>query len=213
MWLDIVLCAILIAFTVIGLFKGLIDSVLSLISTGVSLTVAIVCAKPATKFINKFVNVPKWFEGMLDKVASDETVKIFGTIEFSKIEVANFLSVIFSILVVFILIKVAIWLLARLFSSAVEKSTIGSGLNKVLGGLFGLLQGGLVVIALLALLSVVSGTRLFGDKIQTSVDKSKATHYVYKYVSDYSEKVFEKADVSDFVNSLVEKTQNSTESK
>lgn len=207
MWLDIVLIAILIVFTVIGIFKGFIDSVLGLISTGVAFAIAIVCTKPATKLINKIVNVPKWFNGMLDKIATDETIKIFGTIEFTKLEVANFLSVIFSILVVFILVKVAIWLLARLFSSAVEKSSIGSGLNKVLGGLFGLLQGVAIVIVILVLMSLVSGTRLFGDKIQTTIDDSKVTHTVYKYVSDYSEKAMEKADIQDFVKDLVTKNQ------
>lgn len=207
MWLDIVLVAILIVFTVIGLFKGFIDSVLGLISTGVAFVIAIVCTKPATKLINKIVDVPKWFNGMLDKVASDETIKIFGAIEFSKIEVANFLSVVFSILVVFILVKVAIWLLARLFSSAVEKSTFGSGLNKTLGGLFGALQGAVVVIVILVLMSLVSGTRLFGDKIQTTIDDSKVTHTVYKYVSDYTEKAVEKADIQDFVKDLVKNNQ------
>lgn len=208
MWLDIVLIAILVVFAVIGIFKGLIDAVLGLISTGVAFAIAIACAKPATKLINKIVNVPKWFNGMLDKVASDETIKIFGAIEFTKNEVAGFLSIIFSILVVFILVKVAIWLLARLFSSAVEKSTLGSGINKVLGGLFGLIQGAAVVMIILVLMSLVSGTRLFGDKIQTTVDKSKVTHSVYKYVSDYSEKALEKADIQDFVKDLVKKNQS-----
>ena len=57
MWVDIVFFAVLAIFMVIGLWKGLFDSLLSLISTGVALTVAILCAKPATTFIAKLIEL------------------------------------------------------------------------------------------------------------------------------------------------------------
>lgn len=212
MWVDIIFFGILIIFTIIGIVKGLFDSLLGLISTGVALAISILVAKPSTTFLSKF-NVDKMFLGFLDKMEDGELVHLFGNpaLEFTKVEVSNFLTVIFSIIVVFILIKVAIWLLSKLFSSVVEKSTIGSGLNKVLGGLFGLVKGGVIVLALLAALSAVSGTKLVGDKIQVMMDNSKATNYVYKYVSDFTEKSLEKADIQDFIKDMVKSNQSESE--
>jgi len=217
MWVDIIFFAILAIFVIIGIVKGLFDSLLGLISTGVALAIAILVAKPATSFLSKF-KVDGMFYKMLDKMEDGEVVHLFGNpaLEFTKDGIANFLTDIFSIIVVFILIKLAIWLLSKLFSSVVEKSTIGSGLNKVLGGLFGLIKGGVIVVALLAVLSAVSGTKLVGDKIQVMMDKSKVTNYVYKYVSDYTEKGLEKADIQDFIGDLIasgEKTAEEAKSK
>lgn len=206
MWVDIVMFAILAIFLVIGLWKGLFDSLLSLISTGVALTISILVAKPATSFIAKIVNIPAWFESLLGKAMGDgTTIELFGikSLEFTKSELANFLSVVFSVVVVFILIKLAVWLLAKLFDSVVENSGIGSGLNRVLGGLFGLVKGGIIVLVILAFCSILSGTQLFGDKINATINKSTCTNYVYKYVSEFTEKTLEKADIKDFVSDLV----------
>lgn len=204
MWVDVIFFAILIIFTVIGIFTGLFDSLLGLISTGVALAISILVAKPATSLLNKMFNVPKMFSGMLDHISSGETVNLFGNsaLAFDKNGIANFLSIVFAILIVFILIKLAIFLLARLFSSVVENSTIASGLNKVLGGLFGLVKGFVIVVAILMALSAVSGT-IDKGKIQETMDKSKVTHTVYKYVSDTTEKLLEKADIQDFIKDLV----------
>ena len=210
MWVDIVLVAILLIFVVVGLWKGFFDSVLGLISTGLAVVVGFTCAKPASTFINKLVNLPDWLNGVLGKVVKEgETVTLFGNnaLSFTQIQLANFLSIVLSGIIVFLVTKIAIWLLAKLFDSVVESSTIGSGLNKVLGGLFGLVQGAAVVLIILLLCSVLSGTKLLGNKIQTTMDNSKVTGYVYKYVSDFTENQLTKADIKDFVNDMIEKTQ------
>ena len=147
---------------------------------------------------------------MLGKVIKEgETVSLFGNnnLSFTQIELANFLSIVFSAIIVFVVTKVAIWLLAKLFDSVVESSTIGSGLNKLLGGIFGLIRGAATVLVILLLCSVLSSTKLLGSTIQNTMDKSKVTGYVYKYVSDFTENQLTKADIKDFVVDMVEKTQ------
>lgn len=213
MWVDIVLIAILIVSVVIGLWKGFFDSLLGLVSTGIALVVAVTCAKPAASFINKFINLPNWFDGLLGKVINDtELISIFGSekLAFTRIELANFLSIIASGVILFLLTKIGIWLLAKLFDSVVEGSTIGSGLNKLLGGIFGLLRGGVIVIAVLLLCSVIQGAQIpkVSSTIQTSIDNSKVTHYVYKYVSDFAENKLATADFQDEIKEMVENMQS-----
>lgn len=196
---DFIFFAILIVFAVIGIIKGFFDSILSLISTGLSFAVAIMCAKPATRILGKIFPIPEMFRGML----KEESYTIFNT-AFTKEQVATFLTIILSIVIVFVLIRVGIWLLARLFATAVEKSTIGSGLNKVLGGLFGLAKGFIIIVALLVVCTFLTRVSIF-DGLEEKLQASKCTRFVYNYVSDTTEKMMEKADIQDFIVNTAEK--------
>ena len=213
-WIDIVFIAILAVFAIIGLWRGLFDSLLALISSGVALTIAIFTAKPVAKFLNNLLKINKWFSDILTKtVGKDGTITLFGKTElsFGVKEVAEFLSIVFAIIVIFILIKLAVWLLAKLFDSVASSSTIASGLNKVLGLVFGLARGLFVVVVALSLCCVFSSTKLIGNKIQETVDNSSITKYVYKYVSDYTEKIFDKTDTASYIKDVVNKTQPAEE--
>lgn len=212
-WIDIVFIAILVIFAIIGLWRGLFDSLLALISSGVALTVGVLTAKPVAKLLNKMISINSWFEKTLNKtVGTDGTITLFGNtnLTFSVKEVAEFLSIVFAIIVMFVLIKLAVWLLAKLFDSVASSSNIASGLNKVLGLFFGLLRGAVVVVVTLSLCCVFSSTKLIGNKIQETVDNSTVTKYVYKYVSDYTEKLFDKTDTADYVREVVQNATTDT---
>lgn len=199
MLVDVIFFGILIVFTIIGIVKGLFDSILSLISTGLSFAIAIIVAKPATTFLGSIFPIPEMFQGML----KEESYSLFNK-TFSKGEVATFLSVLLSIFIVFALIRIGIWLLARLFASTVEKSTIGSGLNKVLGGFFGLAKGFVIVVIILVACTFLTRVSAF-DGLNDKLESSTCTRFVYKYVSDTTEKVMEKADMKDFVTDTAAK--------
>ena len=78
-WIDIVFIAILAVFAIIGLWRGLFDSLLALISSGVALTIAIFTAKPVAKFLNNLLKINKWFSDILTKtVGKDGTITLFG---------------------------------------------------------------------------------------------------------------------------------------
>lgn len=51
--IDIIVIAVLLVFGIIGMVKGFLNTLLSLFSTVASLGVAIFCAKPVAKFLNK----------------------------------------------------------------------------------------------------------------------------------------------------------------
>lgn len=213
-WIDIVFIAILVVFAVIGLWRGLFDSLLGLISSGVALTIAIFTAKSVSKFLNKTLKINNWFAGMLEKTVGESgNITLFGkeALTFPVKQVAEFLSVVFAIIVVFVLIKLAVWLLAKLFDSVASASTIGSGLNKVLGLVFGVLRGGVALVCVLSLCCVFNNTGLIGNTIQDNMDKTKITKYVYKYVSDYTEKLFEKADMAEYIKDAVKSSQPAEE--
>ena len=209
-WIDIVFIAILVLFAVIGIWRGLFDSLLALISSGVALTIAIFTAKSVAKFLNKTFKINSWFSKILtNSTGEGGTITLFGKtdLSFAIEEVAEFLSIVFAIIVVFILIKLAVWLLAKLFDSVVSNSTIASGLNKVLGLLFGACRGFFVIVVVLALCCVFSSTNLIGNKVQESIDNSSVTKYVYKYVSDYTEKLFDKSDTASYIKNAVSASQ------
>lgn len=201
MWIDIVIIAIVLISVAIGLWKGFFDSLLGLVSTGLALVAGYFGARPACSFIGNFVDLGGWIDGMLSKVFENpETlVSLFGneTLALKRLELANFLAIVLSGVITFFVVKIGIWLLAKLFDSVVENSTIGSGLNKVLGGLFGLARGAVMVIAILLVCSLLcgSGVDALASPIQTAIDNSKVTHYVYRYVSDFAENQIVKLDL------------------
>lgn len=201
MWIDIVLAAIIIISVVIGLWKGFFDSLLGLVSTGLAVVIGFTCARPANDLIANFVDLTSWIDGLLSKVIenSETIVSLFGNeaLALKRVELANFLAIVLSGVITFLVVKIGIWLLAKLFDSVVESSSIGSGLNKVLGGLFGLARGGVMVVAILLICSLLcgSGVSVISSPIQTAIDESKVTHYVYRYVSDFAENQIVKLDL------------------
>jgi len=199
MLVDVIFFGILIVFAIIGIVKGFFDSVLSLISTGLSFAIAIVLAKPATSFLGKIFPIPELMRGML----KEETYTLFNQ-AFTKEEVATFLTIILSIFIVFALIRIGIWLLARLFASTVEKSTIGSGLNKVLGGIFGCVKGFVIVVIILVACTFLTRVNVF-DGLHDKIEASTCTRFVFNYVSDTTEKIMEKADMQDFIKNTATK--------
>lgn len=203
MWVDIVFFAIIIVFAVIGLWKGLFESLLSLISTGVCVFVAVYLAKPCASFINNTLGLdtPKMFDGLIGKFSKEQVFHLFG-MEFARSEVAGFLSMIFAGLVVFILLKLGIYLLAKIFDSMTQNSTVLSGLNRVLGMLFGIIKGGVIVIVALALCTVFARF----TKVETYIKQSTVTNWVYNYVDDFTEKQLKDVDIQEIIQDVIKKS-------
>ncbi len=210
MWVDIVFWVLIALFAIIGLWKGFFDSLLSLLGSAVSVGVSIWLAKPAAAFINKIVNIPNLFLKLLDKVfQNDQIISVWGN-SFTKQDLSAFLSLVFAGLVVFILIKLSIWLIAKLFDNVTKKSTIASGLNKLFGLLFGLVKGGFIVCVALALCSILANTQVFGNAIDNAINKSTTTKWAYKYVDEFTEKQLSKIDMQEFLKDLISKNSESS---
>lgn len=210
MWVDIVFFAIIILFAVIGIWKGLFESILSLISTAVCVAVAVYLAKPCASFINNTIKLdtPKMFDGLIGKFTKETSFEYFG-MTFTRGEIAGFLSMIFAGLVVFILLKLAIYLLAKLFDSISQKDSVLSGLNRVLGMLFGIIKGGVIVIVSLAICTVFARF----TKVEDYIKKSTVTNWVYNYVDDFTEKQLKDIDIQQVIQDVIKKSDVNSSDK
>lgn len=210
MWVDIVFFAIIILFAVIGIWKGLFESILSLISTAVCVAVAVYLAKPCASFINNTIKLdtPKMFDGLIGKFTKETSFEYLG-MTFTRGEIAGFLSMIFAGLVVFILLKLAIYLLAKLFDSISKKDSVLSGLNRVLGMLFGIIKGGVIVIVSLAICTVFARF----TKVEDYIKKSTVTNWVYNYVDDFAEKQLKDIDIQQVIQDVIKKSDVNSSDK
>ena len=92
MWsyvVDGVLILILVVSIIVGISKGLIDSILSLVSTGLALVASVFLSKHVANFINKIFDFEEFVLKNLDGEEAG-SMKIFGVIELSNVEVAKF---------------------------------------------------------------------------------------------------------------------------
>ena len=205
MWgiiIDVILIAIIVISAIIGIVKGFVDSVLGLIGTGLALAVAVFTAKYLSNTLNNLLKIEDWVLGKLDK--SGETVKLFGgKIEYANEEVAKFAVWVITVIVIFLIIKLALLILSKLFESVVKNSPTISGINRVLGMIFGALKGGLTVVILLGLSSMLAQVPVIGSTITEKIDDTKITNTVYKYVDDFVETQLTKEKIDGIISKIV----------
>lgn len=183
-WVDIIFIALLVVFALIGLAKGLFESILGIFSSVLSIGIAIMVQKPVTAFINKMVDTNKFFGDLLVNWGwiSEEGTTVFGK-TYSVAQIGNACTVIVSILAVWILIKLVVLLLSKLFDSATTRSSALSGLNRVLGLVFGAAKGFLIVVIGLGLASILNICGV--QNINSTMEANPMSNFVYKYVNEW----------------------------
>ncbi len=211
MWsyiIDGVLILIVLICTIIGIVKGFFDSLLSLLGTGIAFAIAVFTAKYVSGWINNIINIEKF---VLDKLDANNTgsVTIFGA-EYSNSEVAKFCTWIVTVILLFLIIKLAIFILAKIFESVTKNSPTISGINRVFGMLFGLAKGSLYVIVALVLCSALSGVPVIGTTITDKIAETKVTSFVYKYVDDFVEKQLTKEKIDEIIDKITSEDKNTT---
>ncbi|MGN0961226.1 MAG: CvpA family protein [Christensenellales bacterium] len=214
MWnyiIDGLLIFILVVSTIVGIAKGFFDSILSLFGTGIALAVSIFTAKYVSNFINKIFNFEELILTKIDEATSGSAITIFGT-ELQNSDVAKFVVWIISLIIVFLIVKLAIYILSKIFESITKNSPALSGINRVLGMVFGAVRGGVVVIALLAVCSLLSQVPGIGTPIYEKISETKITSSVYKYVDEFVEKNLTEEKIKDIIDRIVSEA-SSTEDK
>lgn len=183
-WIDIVFIVIIVLCAIIGLAKGLFESILSIFSSVLSVVVAILVSKHVAAFINKMVDANKFFSDLLIKWGwiSEEGATIFGKV-YTPEQIGNTCTIIISIIAVWILIKLAILLLSKLFDSATTSSSAISGLNRVLGLVFGAAKGFLIGCVGLGLAAILSLCGVNG--VKDLMEKNKMSNFFYGYISEW----------------------------
>lgn len=152
MWLDIVLLVLIVLCALRGLFKGFFDSLLSLFGNLVSVVIAYFLAKYVASFLNSVFKVSDYIVKLLTKWGVSEG----GIIGFSRVKLANTITFVLSILVIWLLLRLAIMLLSKLFSSVTSNSSAISGLNRLFGFIFGAVKGFAFVIIGFGLCAIVT---------------------------------------------------------
>lgn len=185
-WIDIVFIALIVVFALIGLAKGLFESILSIFSSALSIIIAILASKYVASFLNNLVNCNAFFA---EKMVAWGWVPAEGATLFGKVftpeQLANTCTIILSVVAVWLLIKLAIWLLSKLFDNVTASSNAVSGLNRVLGMIFGAAKGFLIGCVALGLVTVISVFVPNNSIVKEIQDKNAMTNFVYKYVSTW----------------------------
>lgn len=184
-WVDIVFIVLIAIFAIIGLSKGLFESILGIFSSVLAVAVGIAVSGPVSGFLNSTVHANEFFSNTLIgwKWITEDGATIFGKV-YTPEQIGNAISVVVAVVAVWLLIKLAIGLLSKLFDNATSSNSALSGLNRVLGLVFGAAKGFLIGVIILGLASIVS---LCGvSTIKTTIEnESKFTNFVYGYVSDW----------------------------
>ena len=212
-WIDIIFIALIIIFAIIGLWKGLLDSILGLITSFASVFIAIWLAKPVAKFIRKIVDVDSLFYKMLGGFYKDsETKSIFG-VALTREKLSAFLTVVASAVLVFILLRLTVWLISKLFDSATASSSTLSGLNRLFGLCFGVVKGLLINFLILGGISILANTGI-APNLKTTINNSKITNFFYKYTSNFVQEKLSGGKLESIIDdmSIIEREEKITAS-
>lgn len=203
---DIAAAAIVLFFAVWGAKRGLIKSVLGLSSIIISLILALLLYQPVASFLQNSVigeyvtvNVTKAIQGADEKNTEEQPIEADGVLKLpSKItekineevetakeaavgavslSVSNLAIKLISMLAVFLIIKLVLWVVSMLLEALAKLPVIGT-LNKAAGGALGAASGILIIYVLLALLTFVTAVNT-NNAVAESVLKSKLVCEMY----------------------------------
>ena len=209
MWgfiIDGVLIAIIVVSLIIGICKGLIDSVLGLVGTGLAVVAGVFGAKFLSNFVNRIFNLETFVLGKLEGGA-EGTAKFFGG-EFSNIDIAKFCVWVLTVIIIFLIVKLAIFILAKIFESVVANSPRLTGINRVLGMLFGTVKGLIVSLGIIAIGSLVSEVPGIGKLVTDKIAETKVTSFAYKYVDEFVDENVTAEKVQEIVDKIVSEAES-----
>jgi uncharacterized membrane protein required for colicin V production len=218
MWsyiIDGLLILIILVCIVIGISKGLFDSIIGLVGTSVSLVASVLLGKHVANFINKIFGFEQFIYEKLSAPDVDKNEDGFFELfndTFSNKDVAKFCVWICSVVILFLCILIVIHIIGKLFEAVVNTSPTISGVNRVLGMIFGALRGGAIVAVLLALCSVLAQVPVIGQPLYDNINNTKITSGVFKYVDEFVEKKLTKENIQDLIDKITSELEESQES-
>ena len=216
MWgfiVDAILVVIILICVIVGIAKGFFDSLLSLIGTGLSLVASVFLAKYVANFINKIFNFEEFVLEKLDGATAEGGAVKFFSIELSNVEIAKFCVWICAVVVLFLAVKLVIFILSKIFEAVVTSSQTISGINRVLGMIFGLVKGCVTVIAILALCSLLAQVPVIGDPVYDAIQSSTVTSKVFDYVDEFCEKNLTEEKVDELIDRIVSQNKENSETE
>lgn len=238
--IDIVAGIILGIYTIVGLAKGFLNTLVSLFGNIASITVAIIAAKPFANFINSIFNVAGWFgnmvgtslETILPEITSAQTgTQIIETLSADGVTflerilirfidptltynttaelttalqnpIGGLLTIIAAGFVLFILIRIAVAILAKLFD-AISKSHAFGGLDHLLGAVIGAAKGAIFLGAILCVAFLIIQIPVVGDFITGYIEQTTFLKWGYGYIQQFMNWVGTKVDIGAIIDSII----------
>ncbi|HIX09535.1 MAG TPA: CvpA family protein [Firmicutes bacterium] len=156
--LDVAFILILLLGILFGTWAGFIRGVCKLAGTIFAIFVALT-------FCNAFKNSLESAFGLTSAIASGvgETI-------------ANWLSIAISAVLLFLIVKLGAWLLGKIGTALVDKIGIFRAINRVLGGLLGLLEALMLIFLLLTICYWINV-----DAVNTFIGQSSIVKAVYEW--------------------------------
>ena len=114
--------------------------------------------------------------------------------------VGAILTIVIAWFVMFILLRIAVLLLARLFN-AMSKNRSISGLDKLIGLLFGLLKGALIISLTLGIFYLIAN-----ETVNGWIEGSTVTKWIYNYICQFIEWAVNKFNLPKVITDLFPQT-------
>ena len=109
---------------------------------------------------------------------------------------AGVITLVIAAIVVFILLKIAVLILSKLFN-AITKNRAISGIDRTMGLLFGVVKGALLVCVVLGVFYLLANST-----VQDWIDNSTVTRWVYKYATELVDFIAHKFNLPEFITGL-----------
>lgn len=202
MWgtiIDIVLIAIVVFCAVVGIIKGFFDSILGLIGTTLAFIAGVFLAKYIAPIVNNIFGLENF---LASKINLPENFSLFGT-PLNNAEVAKFGVWVITVLAVFLVVKLVIFILGKIFESVTNNSPAVSGINRVLGMVFGIVKGAITVVLVIMVASLLGKIPGVGDTIDAKINETKICKWADKYVDDIMEKYITKDNLQDIIDRII----------
>ncbi len=186
--IDIIFLIFIGLFALVGLWKGLVDSVISLFSSLFSVVLAIFLGSYVADFVRSLIDIDGYLDALLTDVfkITAENIEFLG-MTVARVKVANYLATILIVVLTYIVLMLAIGIIKRILGSLTESSSLLKGLNRILGMIFGALKGLFIVCCLFAVLTMVSFVEPLRVKFEPMIQDSKYVSVIYDKTNEFVE--------------------------
>ena len=186
--IDIIFLIFIGLFALVGLWKGLVDSVISLFSSLFSVVLAIFLGSYVADFVRSLIDIDGYLDALLTAVfmITAENIEFLG-MTVARVKVANYLATILIVVLTYIVLMLAIGIIKRILGSLTESSSLLKGLNRILGMIFGALKGLFIVCCLFAVLTMVSFVEPLRVKFEPMIQDSKYVSVIYDKTNEFVE--------------------------
>lgn len=214
-WVDIIFFVILVIFAIVGVSRGFLKSLVALFGTLLTLVVAILLSKPVAGLVDSWFGLSSVFQGMMveslhetfqggipfllngiittlmgaDYMAgvTDETIRSMEFASDVALKLGNLITFAICIIVLYILIRIVLWLLSKLFDAITQNRAI-NGLDRVLGLVLGAAKGVLCLFILFGVAFLLSSLiPSLGSTIDYWIEQNTVSHAFYNWTRDIIE--------------------------